>query len=73
MPNNYVKIADVEIGGSEPLESLIEQAKTLYLWKFEARQVKKTEDDVNLEKIFDEAPTEPIKGSKRDDKEFFSV
>ncbi len=74
MSDNYVKIADVEIGGSEPLETLIERAKALYLWKFEARQVKKTEDDVNLEKIFDEAPEEPTNASKKNNKkEFFSV
>ena len=74
MPENYVKIADVEVGGSEPLEALIERAKSLYLWKFEARQAKKTEEDVDLEKIFDESPQpQPRVPKKNDKKEFFSV
>ena len=74
MPDNFVKIADVEVGGSEPLEQLIQRAKELYLWKFDARQVKKTEADVDLEKIFDEAPPQQATPEpSTDKKEFFSV
>lgn len=74
MPENIVRIADVEVGGSEPLDQLIERAKELYLWKFDARQIKKTEEDVDLEKIFDEAPPQQARPSKNGKKkEFFSV
>ncbi|MDD4281230.1 MAG: hypothetical protein PHW58_03245 [Candidatus Methanofastidiosa archaeon] len=73
MPERYIKIGDIEVGGSEPLGELIEQAKTLYVWKYETRQAKKTEDDVNLEKIFEETVAESPAPPKKGKKDFVSV
>jgi len=65
---NYVKIGDIELSGPESVDSLISKAKTLYLWKMEAKSIPKTESDIDLEKIFDEKKT-PVP----ENNEFYSI
>ena len=52
--SNYVKIGDIELSSKESLDSLMEKAMRLYVWKMEAKQAKKSGEDIDLEMVFDE-------------------
>jgi len=70
MGSHYIRIEDIEIKSEEDLDILIEKAKELYLWKREARVIKKSDDDIDLEKIF-ENESAAKKGDNKE--EFVSV
>jgi len=67
---NFVKIGDIELSSLDSLDNLIAKAKELYLWKIEARPIVKSENDIELEKIFEER-TKPDEDTKQS--EFFNV
>ena len=67
---NFVKIGDIELSSLDSLDTLIAKAKELYLWKIEARPIVKSENDIELEKIFEER-TKPDEDTKQS--EFFNV
>ncbi|HOP09366.1 MAG TPA: hypothetical protein PK718_02940 [Candidatus Methanofastidiosa archaeon] len=65
-----MKIGDIELSGLENLDTLIAKAKELYLWKMEAKPILKSENDIDLEKIFEGARPETPESKEN---EFFNV